>query len=219
MLVTTLTKRMAEDLTDYLARVGRARALAALRDRRASSASRSCAICALGEFDVLVGINLLREGLDLPEVSLVAILDADKEGFLRVGDVADPDDRPRRPQRQRRVILYADTVTDSMQRAIDETEPAARDPDRLQQGARHHAGDGAQESSRCDPCGAAGGGARRSGRCPRQGEGYELGRLAKHIQELEKEMFECAKRLEFERAAEFRDEIEALRNSLLEFTG
>ena len=100
MLVTTLTKKMAEDLTDYLLEQGvRVRYLHSnvdtiqrieiLRDLR------------LGEFDVLVGINLLREGLDLPEVSLVAILDADKEGFLRSRDVADPDDGPGRPQRRR----------------------------------------------------------------------------------------------------------------------
>ena len=100
MLVTTLTKRMAEDLTDYLAEHGvRVRYLHSdidtvermeiIRDLR------------LGEFDVLVGINLLREGLDLPEVSLVAILDADKEGFLRSEGFADPDHRSRRAQRQR----------------------------------------------------------------------------------------------------------------------
>ena len=100
VLVTTLTKKMAEDLTDYLLELGvRVRYLHSevdtiqrieiLRDLR------------LGEFDVLVGINLLREGLDLPEVSLVAILDADKEGFLRSADVADPDHGPGRPQRRR----------------------------------------------------------------------------------------------------------------------
>ena len=100
VLVTTLTKKMAEDLTDYLVEMGiRVRYLHSevdtlqrieiVRDLR------------LGEFDVLVGINLLREGLDLPEVSLVAILDADKEGFLRSETSLDPDDRPRRPQRRR----------------------------------------------------------------------------------------------------------------------
>ena len=100
VLVTTLTKRMAEDLTDYYQELGvRVRYLHSdidtlerveiLRDLRA------------GEFDVLVGINLLREGLDLPEVSLVAILDADKEGFLRSRALADPDDRPRGAQRRR----------------------------------------------------------------------------------------------------------------------
>ncbi len=99
VLVTTLTKRMAEDLTEYFAEVGvRVRYLHSdietlerikiLRDLRR------------GEFDVLVGINLLREGLDLPEVSLVAILDADKEGFLRSESLAHPDDGPRRAQRR-----------------------------------------------------------------------------------------------------------------------
>ncbi len=120
MLVTTLTKKMAEDLTDYLLELGvRVRYLHCnvdtiqrieiLRDLR------------LGEFDVLVGINLLREGLDLPEVSLVAILDADKEGFLRsetsliqtIGRAARNVDG--------QVVMYADNVTDSMQRAISET--------------------------------------------------------------------------------------------------
>ena len=120
VLVTTLTKKMAEDLTDYLLELGvRVRYLHSnvdtiqrieiLRDLR------------LGEFDVLVGINLLREGLDLPEVSLVAILDADKEGFLRsetsliqtIGRAARNVDG--------QVIMYADNVTDSMQRAISET--------------------------------------------------------------------------------------------------
>ena len=125
MLVTTLTKKMAEDLTDYLLELGvRVRYLHSevdtierieiLRDLR------------LGEFDVLVGINLLREGLDLPEVSLVAILDADKEGFLRsetsliqtIGRAARNVDG--------QVVMYADTVTDSMQRAISETNRRRR---------------------------------------------------------------------------------------------
>ena len=120
VLVTTLTKKMAEDLTDYLLELGvRVRYLHSevdtiqrieiLRDLR------------LGEFDVLVGINLLREGLDLPEVSLVAILDADKEGFLRcetsliqmIGRAA--------RNVEGEVVMYADAVTDSMQRAISET--------------------------------------------------------------------------------------------------
>ena len=99
VLVTTLTKRMAEDLTEYYAELGVQGALPALATSTRSSASRSSATCACGEFDVLVGINLLREGLDMPEVSLVAILDADKEGFLRSRALADPDHRPRRAQR------------------------------------------------------------------------------------------------------------------------
>ena len=120
VLITTLTKRMAEDLTDFLAEHDvKVRYLHS--DSTTSSASRSSATCALGVFDVLVGINLLREGLDLPEVSLVAILDADKEGFLRsersliqtIGRAA--------RHLNGTAILYADTVTQSMRKAIDET--------------------------------------------------------------------------------------------------
>jgi excinuclease ABC subunit B len=122
VLVTTLTKRMAEDLTEYLAEHGvRVRYLHSdidtverveiIRDLR------------LGEFDVLVGINLLREGLDMPEVALVAILDADKEGFLRSEgrSLIQTIGRAARNARRRR-DLYADKVTGSMQRAMDETE-------------------------------------------------------------------------------------------------
>ena len=121
VLVTTLTKRMAENLTDYLAEHGvRVRYLHSdidtverveiIRDLR------------LGKFDVLVGINLLREGLDMPEVSLVAILDADKEGFLRsTGSLIQTIGRAARNLRGK-AILYADRITDSMQAAIDETD-------------------------------------------------------------------------------------------------
>src|SRR5206468_6849807 len=121
VLVTTLTKRMAEDLTDYLAEHGvKVRYLHSdietverveiIRDLR------------LGEFDVLVGINLLREGLDIPEVSLVAILDADKEGFLRAErSLIQTIGRAAR-NLSGKAILYADRMTDSMKRAIDETE-------------------------------------------------------------------------------------------------
>lgn len=121
ILVTTLTKKMAEDLTEYLAASGiRVRYLHSdiatidraeiIRDLRA------------GEFDVLVGINLLREGLDMPEVSLVAILDADKEGFLR-SDTAMIQTIGRAARNAHgRVIMYADVMTGSMQRAIEETE-------------------------------------------------------------------------------------------------
>ena len=133
MLVTTLTKRMAEELTDYLAEHGvKVRYLHSdietverveiIRDLR------------LGEFDVLVGINLLREGLDLPEVSLVAILDADKEGFLRsersliqtIGRAA--------RHINGTAILYADAMTDSMQARHRRDRPAPRQADRLQRG-------------------------------------------------------------------------------------
>src|SRR5213082_3058572 len=121
VLVTTLTKKMAEDLTDYLLELGvkvrylhsnvdTVQRIEILRDLR------------LGEFDVLVGINLLREGLDLPEVSLVAILDADKEGFLRSGTSLIQTIGRAARNVNAEVILYADKVTESMRRAIDETQ-------------------------------------------------------------------------------------------------
>ena len=149
MLVTTLTKKMAEDLTGYLLEYGiRVRYLHSevdtleriqiVRDLR------------LGEYDVLVGVNLLREGLDLPEVSLVAILDADKEGFLRgetsliqtIGRAARNVDG--------RVLMYADKETDAMRAAIARDRPPPRDPARLQRGARDHAGDGPEGDLRHD---------------------------------------------------------------------
>ena len=137
VLVTTLTKRMAEDLTQYYQELGvRVRYLHSdietlerveiLRDLRR------------GEFDVLVGINLLREGLDLPEVSLVAILDADKEGFLRsAGSLIQTSGRAARNVNGR-VIMYADKVTDSMRAAMSETVTPAHDSGSLQRRARHH---------------------------------------------------------------------------------
>ena len=131
VLVTTLTKKMAEDLTGYLLEYGfRVRYLHSeidtieriqiIRDLR------------LGEYDVLVGVNLLREGLDLPEVSLVGILDADKEGFLR-GETSLIQTIGRAARNVKgRVLMYADKETAAMRAAIDETEPPARDPGRLQ---------------------------------------------------------------------------------------
>ena len=139
VLVTTLTKRMAENLTEYLGEHGvRVRYLHSdietverveiIRDLR------------LGKFDVLVGINLLREGLDMPEVSLVAILDADKEGFLRsAGSLIQTIGRAARNLRGK-AILYADSVTRSMQAAIDETDRRRAEAGRVQRRARHHAG-------------------------------------------------------------------------------
>ena len=140
VLVTTLTKRMAEDLTEYYSELGvRVRYLHSdidtlerieiLRDLR------------LGEFDVLVGINLLREGLDLPEVSLVAILDADKEGFLRAErSLIQTIGRAARNVRGK-VIMYADRETASMAKAIDVTRRAPQHAGGIQPAARHHAQD------------------------------------------------------------------------------
>ena len=138
VLVTCLTKKMAEDLTDYYQDLGvRVRYLHSDID----TIERVEIIRSLrkGEFDVLVGINLLREGLDLPEVSLVAILDADKEGFLRsersliqtIGRAA--------RNVNGRVIMYADRVTDSMRKALGRNRPPPRQATRIQPRARHHA--------------------------------------------------------------------------------
>src|SRR5207244_8165759 len=120
VLVTTLTKRTAEELTDYLREIG---INVAYLHSEIDAIERVEILRGLrkGEFDVLVGINLLREGLDLPEVSLVAILDADKEGFLRSGDSLIQTIGRAARHINGRAILYADTMTDSMKRAIDET--------------------------------------------------------------------------------------------------
>ena len=236
VLVTTLTKKMAEDLTDYLLERGlRVRYLHSevdtiqrieiLRDLR------------LGEFDVLVGINLLREGLDLPEVSLVAILDADKEGFLRsetsliqtIGRAARNVDG--------QVVMYADHMTDSMRRAISETARRRG----LQQA--HNAAHGIDPTTIrkavtdilemirperdgvarpvADVGGESGGlsaARRRAQRAPGIGElpDAELERL---IRALDEEMREAAADLRFEYAARLRDEIKDLRRELAEIHG
>ena len=225
VLVTTLTKKMAEDLTDYLLELGvRVRYLHSevdtierieiLRDLR------------LGEFDVLVGINLLREGLDLPEVSLVAILDADKEGFLRQRDLAHPDHRAAARNVDGQVIMYADKVTDSMQRAISETQPPPRAAGGLQRRARHRPADHPQGGHRHPRLPAAGEDRAGAGRRPALDAGAtapraelaelpadELGRL---IRTLEEEMHEAAADLRFEYAARLRDEIKDLKRELRE---
>ena len=147
MLVTTLTKKMAEDLTEYLLEQGlRVRYLHSNIDT--IQRIEILRALRLGEFDVLVGINLLREGLDLPEVSLVAILDADKEGFLRsetsliqtIGRAARNVDG--------QVVMYADRITDSMERAIGITQLRRRPPARVQRGARDQPADDSQGGRR-----------------------------------------------------------------------
>ncbi len=216
ILVTTLTKRMAEDLTDYFSEHGvKVRYLHSdidtverveiIRDLR------------LGEFDVLVGINLLREGLDIPEVSLVAILDADKEGFLRsersliqtIGRAA--------RNLNGTAILYADRITDSMRRAMDETE--RRRAKQLEFNRMHGITprgvskrikdiiDGVynEESAK-----AALKVAEREAAYGHLDEKT----LTKEVKRLEKEMLDCARNLEFEKAAELRDKLKVLKEKL-----
>lgn len=226
VLVTTLTKRMSEDLSDYLAEHGvKVRYLHSdidtverveiIRDLR------------LGVFDVLVGINLLREGLDMPEVSLVAILDADKEGFLRsersliqtIGRAA--------RNLNGKAILYADRITGSMERAISETERrrekqlafnqehgivpkgVVRDIQDILEGAVvPGSGSRANRRKQQDQAAEALAEYQQSLKTPAQ--------LVKQIAALEEQMYAAAKNLEFERAANLRDQIQQLRERLIE---
>jgi excinuclease ABC subunit B len=219
VLVTTLTKKMAEDLTDYLLEAGvKARYLhseidtleriSIIRDLR------------LGEYDVLVGVNLLREGLDLPEVSLVAVLDADKEGFLR-GKTALVQTIGRAARNVNgKVLLYADKMTEAIQGALEETnrrrakqlaynEETGATPVSVVKGVSDIAEfltlDAPTVPSR-----------RRRGKT--QVEGMQTGEIERLIVELEEEMFTAAEELRFEYAAKLRDEIKELRRELLAVT-
>jgi excinuclease ABC subunit B len=219
VLVTTLTKKMAEDLSDYLLEMGvRGRYLHSeidtlervqiLRDLR------------LGEFDVLVGINLLREGLDLPEVGLVAILDADKEGFLRsetsliqtIGRAA------RNVEGQ--VVMYADDVTPSMQRAINETN---RRRALQMEFNREHGIDPQTIRKKVSDIlelvqspEAPGVDRRRREVSQRRDLDLPFDDLQRLVQSLEEEMREAARELRFEYAARLRDEVNELRRELRE---
>jgi excinuclease ABC subunit B len=206
VLVTTLTKKMAEDLADYLAELGvkvqwlhsevdTLERVEILRDLR------------LGVYDVLVGINLLREGLDLPEVTLVAILDADKEGFLRSGgSLIQVIGRAAR-NIGGRVIMYADRVTDSMQKAIDETDR------RREKQVAYNAQHGITPETIIKEIRDIHEGLRRVAeeRAELQVAGKEPEELAEMVGRLEAQMKEAARNLEFERAAAMRDEILQLR--------
>ena len=220
VLVTTLTKRMAEDLTEYCCTMGvNARYLHSDID----TLERLQIIRALrqGEFDVLVGINLLREGLDIPEVSLVCILDADKEGFLRsTGSLIQTFGRAARNVHGH-VILYADTVTASMRAAMDETE--RRRAKQTAYNTEHGITPRSTRKSLESPLDAlyvdTGPSSRGKGRgrASRQDDAVPLTAedTAALVQRLEKEMREAARELEFERAAVLRDRIRALRERLI----
>ena len=220
VLVTTLTKRMAEDLTEYCCNMGvNARYLHSDID----TLERLQIIRALrqGEFDVLVGINLLREGLDIPEVSLVCILDADKEGFLRsTGSLIQTFGRAARNVHGH-VILYADTVTASMRAAMDETE--RRRAKQTAYNTEHGITPRSTRKSLESPLDAlyvdtsSSSRGKGRGRASRQDDAVPLTAedTAALVQRLEKEMREAARELEFERAAALRDRIRALRERLI----
>ena len=217
VLVTTLTKKMAEDLTDYLLEAGvRARYLHSEID----TLERIQIIreLRLGEYDVLVGINLLREGLDLPEVSLVAILDADKEGFLR-GKTALVQTIGRAARNVNgRVLLYADKMTEAIKGAMEETERRravqlaynaenGTTPISIVKGVSDIA-----EFLQMDNPNVPG--RKRRGGGP-QVEGLTADELQKLVVTLEEEMFAAAEELRFEYAAKLRDEIKDLRRELM----
>jgi excinuclease ABC subunit B len=222
VLITTLTKRMAEQLTDYLADNGvRVRYLHSdidtverveiLRDLR------------LGAFDVLVGINLLREGLDIPEVSLVAILDADKEGFLRSErSLIQTIGRAARNSRGQ-AILYADKITDSMSRAMGETERRRSKqtehntrlgiiPRTIKKRIKDLIDGVYSEKSRADDDA-------RAAQAAASGQNLSEKDLGRHIKQLEKNMLEHARNLEFEQAARVRDQLALLREQVFGASG
>ncbi|KAF5079529.1 UvrABC system protein B [anaerobic digester metagenome] len=220
VLVTTLTKRMAEDLTEYCCNMGvRARYLHS--DIDTLERMQIIRALRLGEFDVLVGINLLREGLDIPEVSLVCILDADKEGFLRsTGSLIQTFGRAAR-NAQGKVILYADKITDSMRAAMGETERR-----RAKQAAYNEEHGITPTSTRkslespLDSLYVEDGGGRGRGKGKgkqREPDAVPLTAedVAILVAKLEKEMRQAARDLEFEQAAELRDRIRILRARLI----
>ncbi|AHV35359.1 MULTISPECIES: excinuclease ABC subunit UvrB [Aeromonas] len=221
VLVTTLTKRMAEDLTEYLADhevrvrylhsdIDTVERVEIIRDLR------------LGKFDVLVGINLLREGLDMPEVSLVAILDADKEGFLRsTRSLIQTIGRAAR-NLNGKVILYGDTITNSMKVAIEETERrrALQHAHNLEhgitpKGLNKSIGD-VMDMGGSRTAGKAGKGSRKAAEPQGEYHARSASEIAKEIKRMEEQMFQHARDLEFEQAAALRDQIQRLRGELIE---
>ena len=216
ILVTTLTKKMAEDLTDYLAEAGiRVRYLHS--DIDTLERSEIIRDMRLDVFDVLVGINLLREGLDIPEISLVAILDADKEGFLRsetslvqtIGRAARNADG--------HVVMYADTITDSMRRAIDETKRRRAiqeaynkkhgiTPQTIRKAVRDLIAISKEVTS-------------EQAKFEKDPESMSQTELENLIKKTEKQMRKAAADLNFEAAAELRDQMTELKKHLLELTG
>ena len=211
VLVTTLTKRMAEELTTYYRELGvRVRYLHS--DIVTIERMQILHDLRLGEFDVLVGINLLREGLDLPEVSLVAVLDADKEGFLRSArSLIQTCGRAAR-NINGRVLMYGDTITRSMRACIDETERRRVKqlawnlehditPETVTKSMRSILGS-IEEKDYYTPPGAVSEASERYGTAPKD--------IPKLVKKLRKEMLEAARQLNFERAAELRDRVKSL---------
>ncbi len=216
VLITTLTKRMAEDLTEYLQNMGMP---TKYMHSDIDTLERVSLIQSLreGEFYVLVGINLLREGLDLPEVSLIAILDADKEGFLRSNrSLIQTIGRASRNV-QGRVIMYADRITRAMRAAIEETE--RRRGKQLEHNQKYNIVPQTIQKGWENPLYAVGEQEKKKETLKVAEEenvyGEDPKAVAKRISQLEKEMRQAAKDLEFEKAAEIRDKIATMREVLV----
>ena len=216
VLVTTLTKKMAEDLTDYLAGAG-IRVKYLHSDIDTLERSQIIRDMRLDVFDVLVGINLLREGLDIPEIALVAILDADKEGFLRsetslvqtIGRAARNADG--------HVIMYADNMTDSMKKAIDETE--RRRKVQMQYNEEHGITPQTIRKAVRDLISISKEITKEQAAFEKDPESMNLGELRKLIADVEKKMRKAAADLNFEAAAELRDRMLELKKHELELSG
>lgn len=216
VLVTTLTKKMAEDLTDYLAGAG-IRVKYLHSDIDTLERSQIIRDMRLDVFDVLVGINLLREGLDIPEIALVAILDADKEGFLRsetslvqtIGRAARNADG--------HVVMYADNMTDSMRKAIDETE--RRRKVQMKYNEEHGITPQTIRKAVRDLISISREITKEQARFEKDPESMNLGELRRLIAEVEKKMRRAAADLNFEAAAELRDQMLELKKHELELTG
>jgi excinuclease ABC subunit B len=219
VLVTTLTKRMAEDLTEYLQNRG---VPTKYMHSDIDTLERVSIVQSLrqGEFSVLVGINLLREGLDIPEVSLVAILDADKEGFLRsTRSLIQTFGRASRNENGR-IIMYADRITGSMQQARDETE--RRRAIQMEHNRRYNIRPQTIQKGWHNPLYQIGEEteAKSALKVAEEEEVYSADpkELAKRIKRLEKEMRQAAQDLEFEKAAELRDKIADMREVLVKLS-
>jgi excinuclease ABC subunit B len=217
VLVTTLTKRMAEDLAEYYAEVG-------VRCRYMHSEVETLERIKLlrdlrkGEYDVLIGINLLREGLDLPEVSLVAVLDADKEGFLRSGGSLIQTIGRCARNVHGRAILYADRMTDSMRRAMDETDRRRA----IQRAYNEEHGIIPESIIRPVAMSLAGIAEADYVDLTQEVDGVpdfkSQEELDAYIGKMENDMREAAKRFEFEKAAKLRDAVRELRSKEFLFT-
>ena len=211
VLVTTLTKKMAEDLTDYMREVG-IRVKYLHSDIDTLERTEIIRDMRLDVFDVLVGINLLREGLDIPEITLVAILDADKEGFLRsetsliqtIGRAA--------RNSEGHVIMYADTMTESMQLAIDETQ--RRREIQMQYNKEHGITPKTIQKSVRDLISISKKVAAQELKMEKDPESMSRKELEKLVRDLEKQMKKAAAELNFEAAAELRDQMVDLKKLL-----